>query len=347
MNKKAALLIILLFVSSKIFSQVYYSIEGRIDHEYEGRKVSLIMLEEDNQEADSTNVVNGKFTFTGELVQPCWTAVRIDGMDGIFTVLENGNIRIYADGKESRCEGTPMNDAFQKSWREYQVLNQAGMDAFKKLDSLNVETERKKELYAITREKVMKQTKEFIKRIVYGNLDNIIPAFWIRIFQEQITADELNAILAEASPMLKTNRFITKLVSVQEGNNFVNSKVELPDGTKVYLSDYIGNGNYVLVNIWASWCGACIAELPEIKNAGEKYASQNLKLLSISIDRDRKDWEKAVKRLGLPWAQVLADYSFVNSYGINKIPALILISPDGIILKRNFSKENLNCLFQN
>ena len=147
--------------------------------------------------------------------------------------------------------------------------------------------------------------------------------------------------------MLKNNRFITKLLSVQEGSNFVDSKVELPDSTKVYLSDYIGKGHYVLVNIWASWCGACIAELPEIRNAGEKYASKNLKLLSISIDRDRKNWEKALKRLGLPWTQVLADYSFVNSYGINKIPVLMLISPDGIILKRNFSIEDLNSLFQN
>ena len=72
-----------------------------------------------------------------------------------------------------------------------------------------------------------------------------------------------------------------------------------------------------------------------------------VKIVSISIDRDRKDWEKALKRLGLPWTQVLADYSFVNSYGINKIPVLMLISPDGIILKRNFGIEDLNRLFQN
>ena len=200
MDKKIVLLIILLLVGGRTFSQVHYSIEGSTDHEYEGRKVFLIMVEEDNRQADSTNVVNGKFIFKGELLQPCWAAVCIDSMDGIFTVLENGNIRICTDGKEGWCEGTPINDVFQKSWREYQVLNQAGIDAFKKLDSLNVETERKKELYAITREKVIKQTKEFIKRTVYENLDNIIPAFWIRIFQEQIPVDDLNAMLADASP---------------------------------------------------------------------------------------------------------------------------------------------------
>ena len=74
--------------------------------------------------------------------------------------------------------------------------------------------------------------------------------------------------------MLKNNRFITKLLSVQEGSNFVDSKVELPDSTKVYLSDYIGKGHYVLVNIWASWCGACIAELPEIRNAGDRKSTR-------------------------------------------------------------------------
>lgn len=269
MNKNIVLLIILLLVGGRTFSQVHYSIERSADHEYEGRKVFLIMMEEDNRQADSTNVVNGKFIFEGELLQPCWAAACIDGMNGIFTVLENANIRICTDGKEGWCEGTPINDVFQKSWREYQVLNQTGIDDFKKLDSLNVETERKKELYAITREKVIKQTKEFIKRTVYENLDNIIPAFWIRIFQEQISVDELNAMLAGASPVLKNNRFITKLLSVQEDSHFVDSKVELPDGIKVYWSDYIGNGHYVLVNIWASWCGACITELPEIRNAGE------------------------------------------------------------------------------
>lgn len=74
MDKKIVLLIILLLVGGRTFSQVHYSIEGSTDHEYEGRKVFLIMVEEDNRQADSTNVVNGKFIFKGELLQPCWAA---------------------------------------------------------------------------------------------------------------------------------------------------------------------------------------------------------------------------------------------------------------------------------
>jgi hypothetical protein len=77
----------LFLVGGRTFSQVHYSIEGSTDHEYEGRKVALVMLEEDNRQADSTNVVNGKFVFKGELLQSCWAAVCIDGMGGISPYL--------------------------------------------------------------------------------------------------------------------------------------------------------------------------------------------------------------------------------------------------------------------
>ncbi len=344
--KKILLFLFLLFIiGGTTYSQVNFSIEGSTDVAHEGCQVSLIMLEEDNRQADSTSVVNGKFFFKGELMQPCWAAISIDGIDAIFAVLENGNFRIYADSKEFRCEGTPTNNAFQKCMQEYQMLKQHARDASMRLDTLNIGREEKRELYLKNHERTMTQTKEFVVKTVSENLDNIIPAFWIRVCQEQITTNELNAMLVGASPVLKTNRFITKLISVQEGSHFVDAKVEQPDGTKANLSDYLGRGNYTLVNVWASWCGACIAELPAIGNAEKKYASRGLKLLSISIDRSREDWKKAFKRLDMPWAQVLGDYTFINAYGFNKIPALMLISPDGIILKRNFYVEELEEFF--
>lgn len=340
-QKITFLLFLLLFIGGQMHSQVHYRIEGTAGAEFEGRKVSLIMLEEDNREADSTIVVNSKFAFDGELMQPCWAAIRIDGIDGIFAVLEDGNIRIVADGKEPRRGGTPTNDVFQKCWQEFLTLNQNGMDSLKKIEAMNIGKEEKKELYMKSRSEAMRLTKEFVVSTIRQNLDNIIPAFWIRISQEMIPADELNTLLAEASPVLKNNRFIAKMASVREGSPFADVEVEQPDGAAVSLSRYLGKGSYTLVNVWASWCGACIAELPEIRSIAKEYASRNLKIVSISTDRNRKDWEKALKRLDMPWTNVLADYTFVNAYSINRIPALMLISPEGIILKKNFSKEEL------
>lgn len=173
------------------------------------------------------------------------------------------------------------------------MLNQSFLEKYTKLDSLNVSKEEKLELRKKIYAQQMEKTKNFVKEVVHDNLDNIIPAFWLRVFQELFTADELKTMLSKASPELKENRFIEKLISVQEGSSYVDAELEKPDGTKINLSHFVGKGNYVLINVWASWCGACIAR---------------------------------------------AEYSFVNAYGINKIPALMLISPEGTIVRRNFSK---------
>lgn len=75
-QKTIFLLFLLLFIGGEMHSQVRYRIEGTAGAEFEGRKVSLIMLEEDNREADSTIVVNRKFAFDGELMQPCWQIIH-------------------------------------------------------------------------------------------------------------------------------------------------------------------------------------------------------------------------------------------------------------------------------
>lgn len=328
------------------FSQTHYMVQGSTSKDFEDKKVYLILVEEDNLISDSTVIVNGKFSFKGELFQSCWAAVRIDGLDGIFIVLENGNIRISINKGHVKCGGTLTNDVFQKYWQEYQVLNQSFRENYVRLDSLDVSDEEKWKLKKQIHAQQTEKTKNFVKEVVRNNLDNIIPAFWLRVFQELITADELKSMLSKASPKLKKNRFIEKLGNVQQGCSYVDAELEKSDGTKINLSHFVGKGNYVLINAWASWCGACIAEFPEMNLIGEKYYDYGLRILTISIDQDRESWRKALQRLKLAGKQMLADYSFVNAYGINKIPALILISPEGTIVRRNFAITELEGIME-
>lgn len=328
------------------FSQIHYIVQGSTSKDLEGKKVYLILVEEDNLINDSTVIADGKFSFKGELLQSCWAAVRIDGLNGIFIVLESGNIRISINEDHVKCEGTLINDAFQKHWQEYQVLNQSSREDYKRLDCLNVSDEEKQKLKKKIYAQQIEKTKNFVQKVVRDNLDNIIPAFWLRVFQELFTVDELKAMLSKASLELKKNRFIEKLGSVQQGCYYVDTELENPDGTKVNLSYLVGKGNYVLINVWASWCGACIAEFPEMNLIGEKYYDYGLKILTISIDQDRESWRKALQRLKLSGKQMLADYSFVNAYGINRIPALILISPEGTLVKRNFGITELEGIIE-
>ena len=111
-----------------------------------------------------------------------------------------------------------------------------------------------------------------------------------------------------------------------------------PDGKKVRLSDY--RGKIVLVDFWASWCGPCRHEMPNVKAAYEKYASKGFEVISISTDRKLKPWRAAIEELGMNWVQLL-DVDASDIYGIYAIPRTFLVDPTGIVIDKNLRGEKL------
>lgn len=339
---KYILIAFLLSLGNIVFSQTRYTIEGSTSEELEGDTVYLVLVEEDNRMADTTIVVNGKFHFEGEAVRPSWACVRAIKANPAFIVLESGIIGLHIDKKDFRCEGTPTNEAFKITWQTFQAFNKERLNLRKEIDTMKVEKEKKDELYQKHKIESRELTKTFVKKSMMENLDNIIPAFWIRNFSPLLSPEDINEIMVGASQTLKGNSFFQDITKVQPGNLFLDVDMESQDGKSIKLSDILGKGKYVLVDVWASWCGGCIEAIPEFKAVGEKYTSKGLKLVSISIDRNKDVWKKALERLKLPWEQLYGDYSFVNTYGIVQIPVLMLISPDGIIINRCSKVEDID-----
>jgi thiol-disulfide isomerase/thioredoxin len=121
-----------------------------------------------------------------------------------------------------------------------------------------------------------------------------------------------------------------------------------PAGENVNLKNY--RGQYILIDFWASWCGPCRKEHPALKELYSEYRTKNFNIISISLD-DRKDnWNTAVLKDELPWINVseLKGFRAKTSllYGVQTIPANFLINPDGIIIAKNSSPQELKDLLK-
>lgn len=196
------------------------------------------------------------------------------------------------------------------------------------------------------------------------NTDNFVSLFALQNLRGEFEDTELDSLLNLLAPALKEHKFvksmqdaITARINTAEGKPFVDFTVNSVVGTtrsippqpkyaEVKFSDYVGKGKYILVDFWAPWCGPCKREIPNLKAVYDKYAGKDFDILSIAV------WERqpynvtldTAAELGMNWLHINNAGSVpTDIYGIEGIPHLMLIGPDGTILKRGFhGAEGIN-----
>ena len=317
-----------------------------------GAEAVLMKYARPRQKADTAIVKNGTYTFAGETSGATFAEVHIGSMSSNPIFLE-GNISIDAagtisGGKEQQCLNQwstrvrPKLQLIEQTMEEYNEFRKSGKPV---ADSI---THHYMGIYQAT----MQELVDMLIPCFEEYTDMKFPAFFLNMVQAYLPQEKVLA-LADENPAYLEVPLMAALRGRIEGwrKQAVGTPftdLAMPDtaGTVRHLSEFVGKGNYVLIDFWASWCGPCRKDMPHVKELYAKYHSKGFDIVGISFDNNHKAWTAAINKMELPWHHIsdLKGWESLGSstYGINAIPATLLIGPDGKIAAAGLRGEALD-----
>ena len=238
--------------------------------------------------------------------------------------------------------------------KAFDEANEAMLEEFNtRMDSLSADQEKAQAYY----EQFLEEYKEFNLNAAKNNYDNEVAVKVLINLHGLIGDKDIEAIISKMPAELLENEqvaYIKKGLDARkntaEGMMFTDFTVEhvygydrsvdpQPLKQEVKFSDYVGKGTYVLIDFWSPWCGPCRREIPNIQKVYEEYKDKGLQVLSLAV-WERKPQSHTIEtaaQLGMDWLHINNCGQIpTDIYGIDGIPHLMLIGPDGTILKRGF-----------
>lgn len=327
-----------------------YTISGTYETAKEGDSVSLQLMEGRRLvDLQKVAIVNGEFEFKGVADSVQVAAVSIgDAFCQLF--LEPGQIKVdLKAGQMSLALGTPNNNAYESFMSDMKALEDEYAEIAKRAQNPELSDAEKAE--------IKKQMGEFegkyyqaIKNSIADNVGNDFGLYNLCNSYYYYDPEELAPILESYLAAFPTNARLARIKANNDlsletavGKQFKDFEMADVEDNIHKLSEYIAANEVTLVDFWASWCGPCRAEMPAVKAAYEAYKNKGFGIVGVSLDNNKEAWVKAIADLGIEWPQIsdLQGWNCAGAklYGVNSIPATVLVAKDGTILAKNLRGE--------
>ena len=355
----------------------HFVLRGTIPGAMDSTEIELAIPGE-NKERLKGFIVNERFEFRGKLEQPTLCELRLNNQD----ICDRKNIKeenkiIYADINFFVENGeltftTPHVDSLPHSFWKYDIrkeknytltgspaqdiyyaYQQQTIPARHLLRTFrfqeNKQPEDAKRMIAAQAE-LARQNREFIAG--HSNLAvNLVLVEELKkepFTYDQGYLDELEQLFAsyrDTCPRLKNFRqYLKEASAFAQGKPLQEGKVITSKGDTLSLLAQLKAGQYTLIDFWASWCGPCRASFPHLREM-YKLHGEKVNFISVSLDKEEKEWQKAMGEEKLPWSQFLATRALSKEvgkhYNLKSIPTFLFIAPDGKIIFSVHSSDEL------
>ena len=193
---------------------------------------------------------------------------------------------------------------------------------------------------------------EITKAGIAKNITNLVGVHLLKNNYYYLEVDELDPLMpqipaefANDEVIIKIKGNVEKMKATAVGQKFTDFEMATPDGKPVKLSDYVGKGKVVLIDFWASWCGPCRREMPNLVEAYAQYKNKGFEIVGVSLDQSGEAWKDAIEKLNITWPQ-MSDLKYWNCegaqlYAVSSIPHTVLIDGEGTIIARGLHGEEL------